>query len=445
MSEEQDSPSFEDLKERFIPINKQEIVADLLKNPNWSQVEKQQFSNFCTIFSALYHYKFHSHLEELKRYYIPFDPDKDIVKRDYTPEEKESYHYNLIKKIRQLLNNANYEELTSEDINNAISADSYYGVRVAVDLNEFAEMIVYYRGATIDVKHRRTWKSLYIRKENIDVPIYKRIFLLLKFKTEEQQFQYQLAKQGEIEASKLPNIEKKLRKQIKKAYQKLPEHVTADHIFIKLFKNIPRTDLEMLFPNQNVQLKLFDKIKIAVTGGGGTIIGIISTIPKVAIAANNPIAFVLAFSGLVGIIFRQITNIFSQRNKYMMVLSRNLYFHNLDNNIGVVNYLIDKAEDEEGKEAILAYYFLHTQADKNYTEKQLAQEIESYLSKKYDVEIDFEVDDGLAKLRRENILSDDDNGNFKVLDLHQACCCLDEQWDAFFNPKEDGCQYEGLK
>ncbi len=121
----------------------------------------------------------------------------------------------------------------------------------------------------------------------------------------------------------------------------------------------------------------------------------------------------------------------------MMVLSRNLYFHNMNNNVGVINYLIDMAEEEEGKEAILAYYFLHTRRDQNYTEEELDREIENYIQDKYGIAIDFEVDDGVRKLREEGILIEQEGGILKVLDLHETCVRLDKKWDDFFNP-DDG-------
>ena len=46
----------------------------------------------------------------------------------------------------------------------------------------------------------------------------------------------------------------------------------------------------------------------------------------------------------------------------------NLYFRNLVNNTGVFYSLIDAAEEEESKEAFLAYYFLHT-AEGSLTEQ----------------------------------------------------------------------------
>jgi hypothetical protein len=102
--------------------------------------------------------------------------------------------------------------------------------------------------------------------------------------------------------------------------------------------------------------------------------------------------------------------------------------------MGVMNYLIDMAEEEEGKEFVLAYYFLHTQPEKNYTQESLDHEIEVYIKDKYGCNIDFEVEDGLRKLRKEGILIEQDNGILKVLNIHDANVCLDKQWDNFFNP-----------
>lgn len=420
----------DETRERFIPISRQEIVADLLAASHWNTKEQKQFGEFCQIFTALYHYKFHSHLEELKHCYTPFNPDNDITtKHEYSDEEKQELSHTLTKETLGLLNNANYEELTVDALNRAMSAESYYGLSVSVNLDDFDKLIVYYRGSATQVEYKRNWKKLFLFKDPVETPIYKRLFLLLKLKDEERCVQEWVAIKGE-------QFEKKIRKQVRKSRQNLPENVSEQHVFLKLFKNIPRTDLEMLFPNRDLRLTLFDKIRFAITGGGGTLYGIIITTTKVMTALANPIALVMALVGFLGIIFRQIMNIFTQRTKYMMVLSQNLYFHNLDNNFGVVNFLVDMAEEEEGKEAILAYYFLQTQSDKNFTKEELDREIEKYLLDKYGVDIDFEVDDGLRKLRQEGILIEQDNGILKVLDLQPACACLDKQWDAFFNPNE---------
>ncbi|RKZ64313.1 MAG: hypothetical protein DRR08_01125 [Candidatus Parabeggiatoa sp. nov. 2] len=453
-----EAPTTEEPLERFIPIGRQEIVADLLAAPHWSAEDKKQFEEFCQIFTALYHYKFQVHLEELKRCYTPFNPDTDIVtQREYSKEEKQQLSGSLVEEMRRLINNANYEELTNEALDDAMNTESFYGVSVAVDLEDFEKLIVYYRGSRTQVKHKRDWKTLFLTKIPIEIPIYQRMFMLLKFKPEDELAQERVEKwlaaekesEGEAQpeaseeerlkaqekaAKRKLKLEKKARKQIRKSRQNLPDDITEDHVFLKLFKNIPRTDLDMLFPNQNVRFRLVDKIKLGLSGGSGGIFGIFSILSKILLtAAISPLVLIGAFFGFIGMIVRQVMNVFTQRTKYMMTLSRNLYFHNLDNNFGVMNYLVDLAEEEEGKEAILAYYFLHINRDKNYNQEELDKEIESYIKEKYDISMDFEVEDGLRKLREEGILTENE-GILKVLDLQEASVCLDKQWDNFFNP-----------
>jgi hypothetical protein len=453
----------ENPKERFIPIAKQEIVVDLLAATHWQTEDRNQFGDFCRLFIALYHYKFHKHLEQLKQWYQPFNPDTDIItKHDYSVAERQAFEQHLEADIRQLLNKANYVELTIADINRAMSAASFYGVEVNVDLEDFAKMVVYYRGSTKTTKYLRTWKTLFLFQEPFELPIYQRLFVLLRFKTLEERVQELIIPQEADLADKAKRhaqlyhkmfskldektveeqiaaftnryrnrAENKARRQVQRSRQELPEDLREDQVFIKLFKNIPHSDLKMLFPNQNVRLKLWDKIKLALSGGGGTLFGIFSLITKMTAAVFNPFALVGAFFGLIGIIFRQIMSIFTQRTKYMMTLSRNLYFHSLDNNLGVIGYLLDMAEEEECKEAILAYYFIVTQPGKNYTQELLDREIENYIQNRYGVSINFEVEDGLRKLREEGILREE-NGVLTVLNLESACACLDKQWDDFF-------------
>jgi len=415
---------------RFIPISKQEIITDLQAATHWQKEDKKKFETFCTIFMALYHFKFHAHLEKLKHSYAPFSPNEDTYSlKQVTAEEKQQKHTILIAAIHQLLNAANYEQLPIDNINEAMQETSPYGLEVAVDLEEFSDILLYYRGLANQTVKKRTWRSLFLKEETFETPIYRRLFFLLKFKTEAQRIQELMAQDQDL-------TEEKARKQVQKAREALPcGSIQGEKIFLKLFQDIPRHDIEMLFPNQRVRLPLFDKINLAITGGGGTIGGIITTAGKIAVAAN-PFAIIMAFIGLVAIIFRQIMNIFNRRNKYMMTLAQRLYFYNLNNNSGVFSYLIDHAEEEECKEAILAYYFLHCFPEKCYTQDILDQDIQAYIQKQYGITIDFEVADALRKLREEGLLIEQEDGTLQVVDLQIANEYLDKQWDNFFRPAQ---------
>ena len=53
--------------------------------------------------------------------------------RTYSHEEYESIKSDLVSKIRPLLNDANYEELTQDTLSKALNDISPYGVDVSVD------------------------------------------------------------------------------------------------------------------------------------------------------------------------------------------------------------------------------------------------------------------------------------------------------------------------
>ena len=89
-----------------------------------------------------------------------------------------------------------------------------------------------------------------------------------------------------------------------------------------------------------------------------------------------------AMSGLValvGFIMRQWLRYQRQSLKYQKELTDNIYFRNVNNNAGIFDYIIGAAEEQECKEAFLAYYFLRT-ATTAPTQAELDARIEQWLA-----------------------------------------------------------------
>src|SRR5207248_647818 len=84
-------------------------------------------------------------------------------------------------------------------------------------------------------------------------------------------------------------------------------------------------------------------------------------------------------------------------------ISDNVYFKNVNNNAGVFDAIIGAAEEQECKEAFLAYYFLATTTEP-LTQSALDEHIERWLQDTFGVDVDFEVDDALAKLERLHVV-----------------------------------------
>ena len=128
---------------------------------------------------------------------------------------------------------------------------------------------------------------------------------------------------------------------------------------------------------------------------------------------------------------RQFTKFKNRKIQFMKALSENLYFRNLDNDAGVFHHLLDAAEEEEVKEAVLAYHFLRT-AGRPLTAAELDRRIEDWFARRWDATFDFEVDDGVGKLRRLRLVDDDGQGRLTAVTLDEAKRRLDQIWDDLF-------------
>ena len=122
------------------------------------------------------------------------------------------------------------------------------------------------------------------------------------------------------------------------------------------------------------------------------------------------------------------------KEKHQAKLMKTFYFHNLDNNAGVFDFLVQEAEEEECKEALLAYYFLLTERNANgepFTEEELDRRIEQWMEERFGMTLNFEVDDALRKLEEKKLLVKDGD-RYRVPPIDETLIRLDELWDAVF-------------
>ena len=150
-----------------------------------------------------------------------------------------------------------------------------------------------------------------------------------------------------------------------------------------------------------------------------------------------------AMSGLValgGFVMRQWVKYQRQSLRYQKELADNIYFRNINNNAGIFDYIIGAAEEQECKEAFLAYYFLRTMPSPP-TQTELDEHIEQWLRDTFGVDVDFEVDDALAKLDRLELLRRDGE-RLSVPPPESALARLDYVWDNYFQFNVDAAAKE---
>ena len=108
--------------ERFIPFRKRDMIAVC------EALISQQTTLFRTFASLLVnriHYEYHQQLEELKDSYSHFDPNKDTRDLSYSSHsEKKENQQTFSKGFARLLDAANFEQVTDEDLEAALNEES---------------------------------------------------------------------------------------------------------------------------------------------------------------------------------------------------------------------------------------------------------------------------------------------------------------------------------
>jgi hypothetical protein len=136
---------------------------------------------------------------------------------------------------------------------------------------------------------------------------------------------------------------------------------------------------------------------------------------------------------LVGYGIRSFFSYLSTKSKYQLNLTRSLYFQNLDNNAGVLARLIDEAEEQECREALLAWFLLWREAgEEGWTDRELDRRVEAFVAEQVGVQVDFECGDAIEKLRRLQLVETTSQGKLAAAPIEQCLDRLDRAWDNYF-------------
>ena len=377
-----------------------------------------EFRQLGKMLDQIFHYEFHQLVEALKNAYAGLDPDADTRRLD---SDESAQSEDFVELLNGLLEKANYELVSEEDLNRALTESSLFKIRLQVDFSDFSEVLLYARGESMKQETLSSWFGW--RKQNLEFINYERVVLYIRFREDYQ------SQKGDMPGCR-PGAS-----------------------LLKLFRNVPRADLEMLFPNTRVGMRLMDKLLIgipALVSGGivlstklGASLILLGSIFGYWIGLHNEpgefnetaiLALLAGAAALGGYLWKQFSNFKNRKLQFMQSLTQNLYFKNLDNNAGVFHRLINDAEEEESKEALLAYYFLLV-SPVALGRAELDETIESWFATRWDCQIDFEIDDALQKLVKLGLVVETDT-KLAAVSMREAITRLDRRWDDYFIVEE---------
>jgi hypothetical protein len=408
-------------RDRFIPVRKADVLDGLIGRGRLRDGEAEQFRRLARLLGAIYHYGYFDRLETLRNDYFYFNPDlpHDMA---VDPAVLARAHDEMAATLVGVLREADFVEVAPDELARSHRERHMLKVEIAIPADDYREVRFFRRGHHRAKAEIAEWFGL--RKREVEIDVYDHLVLMVMVKPE-----------GEIASARL-------RRHLAKS------RLRPGTILIKYFRDIARSDLNMLYPDVRVVLSLFDKLFLGLPGIAGGIPILLKLLPAISVLfaviaaylgvsgavhendTREALAAVSALVALGGYLTRQWLKYQRQSLKYQKEISDNVYFRNINNNAGALDYIVGSAEEQECKEAFLAYYFAATAAAP-MTQGALEGEVEGWLAQTFRVDVDFEVGEALAKLERLALLRRDGE-KIEVLPLDQALEALDRRWAGFF-------------
>jgi len=425
----------------FIPYQRHHLLQLCLDDGGLDESGKQALSRFADLFAAYTHFHFHRELEALKSSYWCFDPDRITQSSGaISAADRTEAAGVVIDRFRHLARLANYRELSQAEIVASFADSTLIELNTEVNLDDFHCVSCFARGETTTTER----VPRFFRKVDVECELYERVLLLLHFKDEEHFLSSENRRRGTR-----PNLS-----------------FSPGKIYAYFYKNVPKLDLELLFPNVKMSMTPKDKLLLSVPAVGAGAAALVKVLGKITLVLTalaitfswgwlleripgerpvtvNQLAALSAFFTVVVTLamlaFKQWDKYKNKRTQFLKMVSENLFFRNLASNQSVFHRMLDSAEEEECKEALLVYYHLQAHQGEPLTASQLDALIEDWMRKKFHTVIDFDIDGPVENLQlirgkdrfgqERSLLSVTPSGHLEVLPLEDALHVLDYLWD----------------
>jgi len=406
-SAQQDQPP---RREHFIPIRASQLLRLMYRQKGMSRQRVQTLREFYDTINGIYIQSLHHRLEDLEEDFSLFDPDNELLSATRTrPSLKSIKGERFGQQVGEILRNGNYIRITQKDMEQSLERSDHWGLKYSVDFTQFDLLDVYVRGISTKRVSRRHWSRLF-RKQQADLQVFSRVVMVFR------------PKKG----------------------HKLGGAIDSDGIYIKAFKDIPETEINMLVPGSKTVFNIIDQGKIFLPAISGIFAGIkiAKTIaiwlPRLfwlfrILALTSVIKWITGWSfgeggglnltgwiiaGLLAVslfAFRSILSYSRQSKDYQSQLTNNLYYRSLGTNGSVLIRILEEAKEQEVREILLGYFVIwYFSPEKGWNTAQVDAAVEAFLKNWLGMSVDFEVEDSIRKLVGWGLISKTRNQTWKA-------------------------------
>jgi hypothetical protein len=442
----EDDPIVQQLPTRatFIPLRHLDLQTRILNRFQIAGKHSSLFQELCKRLQAIFHIEHLSALLQLEAIYSPLDPDEELIElTELSDEERDVLTDRFFDRLSGLLFSAHYKRLTREELERAIEIGSQWGVKLEVDFELYDRMEIFARGYRVINVKRRRWQN-WFRSEVIELPEFQRLIMAFRLSAS-------LDENLDKDGNPVPKPE---HSELRKKFSELIKGdesgaIDSERVYLKTFKNIPETDLEILLPGTKIRFSLLDHSKILFPTAMALyklsrFVVALTVLWFAAYSIDELIGSLILFGAIVGYFAKSVLSYFRTKTKYQFGLTKSLYLKNLGNNSGVIYRILNEAEEQELLETMLGYAILWqrecTARQDNeplvgLTEDELDKAVEEFLLNETEIDIDFEIHDALGKMARLGLANVDRESRWRAVSIETASELLAQSWDRLFQLK----------
>lgn len=383
--------------------------------------DAQAMADVMRLLGALLHYEAHAELEGLKALYDPLDPDAPPSRRDVSVRAFEAFEAEL----NEALARANFTEVDPDTVQSRDATKRLTGLSIKPSAAGTRRVRFFARGARHETIELRRWFGL--KRETLDVQTMNDVVVLVGFKAEDEA----------------------AAREDRKALKRMRRGVRQGAALVKHFRSVAGPELVTLHPGAKPSMRARDQAMLAgpaVVAGVPVLLNLWPALTVIfavlaayfgaqgVIEENELKRALAAVSGLVAVgafVMRQRLKYEAQTLRYQKQLADTVYFRNIANNAGVLDLLIGAGEEQDTKEAFLAYSVLRREG-RPLAKAELDNFCETFLRETFALEIDFEIHDALGKLERLGLVTHEGE-TYSATAPDEALAKLDAAWDGLFS------------
>jgi hypothetical protein len=399
----------------FIPVRTAALIEGLCGDEQGEDAGAYQ--SLFKLLAALMNFEGQERLERLKALYDPLDPD--APKRDDSGAAFDAFEAALVAELER----ANFLEIDPESVQTRRTTQELTGLSIKPSLAGIRRIRFFARGAHAADVEVRSWFGL--RKRAVGAEVMSDVVVLVGFKPEAE-----------------------IGRRDRAAFDSMRRGVRPGAALVKHFRNVAAPELVTLHPGAKPSMLRRDQVFLAAPAVATGVPVLLNLWPALVVLFTVIAAFfgaqgvieenefkraIAAISGLVAVVaflLRQRLKVEATNLRYQKRLADTVYFRNLANNAGVIDLLVGAGEEQDVKEAMLAYWVL-ARAGRPLSKEEIDAGAEAVLRERFGFAVNFEIADALTKLERRGLISRAGEA-YGALSVQDALVKLDAAWDSIF-------------